>query len=68
MDRCVLKNKTIEIKLNKISERTKEALETVSEKEIQRVIYRAVKEILSMTFHSQVKDLEYEKRIKVVLV
>lgn len=68
MDRCVLKNKTIEIELSKISERTKEALDTVSNRKIQCVIYRAVKEILSMTFHSQVEELEYEKRIKVILV
>lgn len=68
MDECVLKNKTIEIKLNKISESTRDALETVSNKKIQCVVYRAVKEILSMTFHSQVEDLEYEKRIKVILV
>ena len=68
MDRCVLKNKTIEIKLSKISEITREALETTSNKKIQCVIYRAVKEILSMTFHSQVEELEYEKRIRVILV
>ena len=68
MDRCVLKNKTIEIELIKSSETTKEALKTISSKEIQIVIYRAVREILFMTFHSQIEDLEYEKRIKVVLV
>ena len=68
MDRCVLKNKTIEIKLSKISEITREVLDTVNNRKIQCVIYRAVKEILSMTFHSQVEELEYEKRIKVRLV
>jgi len=68
MDRCVLKNKTIEIKLSKISEITREALDTVNNKKIQCVVYRAVKEILSMTFHSQVDDLEYEKRIRVIFV
>ena len=68
MDRCVLKNKTIEIKLSKISEITRDALETINNKKIQSVIYRAVKEILSMTFHSQVEGLEYEKRIRVILV
>ena len=68
MDRCVLKNKTIEIKLGKISETTREALSNSTKVEIQGVIYRAIREILSMTFQDQVDDLEKEKRVRVRLV
>ena len=64
MDRCILQKKTIEINLTQFHQETKDALETVEEKEIEGVIYRAVKEILQMSFPGQIDEYEKEKRIQ----
>ena len=68
MDQCVIKNKTIELPLKKLGEKTKDALSNSTRVEIQGVIYRAIREILSMTFQGQIDDLEKEKRVRVRLV
>ena len=68
MDQCVLKNKTIELPLTKLSGKTKDVLSNSTKEEIQDIIYRAIREILLMTFQGQIDDLEKEKRIRVRLV
>jgi len=68
IDRCVLKKKTIEISLMRFNFETKNILETANEKEIEAAIYRAVREILQMSFHGQIDELEKEKRIRVILI
>ncbi len=68
MDRCVLKNKTIELPLTKLGGKTKDVLSNSTKVEIQGIIYRAIREILSMTFQGQIDDLEKEKRVRVRLV